>query len=247
MISQAWALTQAELALRLLVQARVQLTEPIASGGGAVAHVGSTELFRPVREWPPQYPYRGIEIPVTVADPEGDWDTTIASVNSLTEAPLTDWPPRDFPTGALIGLRPSPLPLGPAGAVSLGTPWTMLTWDPDRLPAINVRGIAGERRPEEGGQAILRQSITAEIAYARAKHTAEQEQVTLLAECQALLNLLHTDLYLGGAGTLWVLGWGLDEMTGGWGGEHAHAAARAKPYAVATVDVLVEVQRGVWS
>lgn len=247
MISQAWALTAAELALRLLVQARVQLTEPIASGGGAVAHVGSTELFRPVREWPPQYPYRGLEIPVTVADPEGEWDTTIASVNSLTEAPLTDWPPRDFPAGALLGLRPSPLPLGPAGAVSLGTPWTMIDWDPDALPAINVRGIAGETRPDEGGQAILRQTLTAEVAYARWKHTAEEGQVTLLAELQTLLNLLHTDPYLGGAGRLWVLGWGLDEMTGGWAGQASVARVRDRPYAVATVDVVAEVQRGAWS
>ncbi|GAI01493.1 unnamed protein product, partial [marine sediment metagenome] len=52
---------------------------------------------------------------------------------------------------------------------------------------------------------------------------------------------------LGGTGRLWVLGWGLDEMTGGWGSLGAHADARGRPYAVATVDVLVEVQRGVWS
>lgn len=246
MISEAWALTAAELALRLLVQARVQLTAPIPQGTVSAA-VGSTELFRPVREWPPVYPYRGIEVPVTLTDEDGHFDTTVTSVNDLQTLALEHMVPRDFPAGALLGLRPSPLPLGPAGAVSLGTPWTMLNWDPDRLPAINVRGIAGERRPEEGGHAVLRQSITAEIAYARSKHTAEQQQVTLLAECEALLNLLHTDLYLGGAGTLWVMGWGLDEMTGGWGSLGAHADARARPYAVATVDVLVEVQRGVWS
>ena len=235
MASQAWRIVEVEDALRLML---LSSTSPAAawSEGLTEISVGSTERWR-TREWPPQYPYTGLDIASKVIDADGELDVTVTTVTDLNTLTITPALTRAFAPAARIGLHPPAIALGQEAIISTGTPWHTIIAVKETLPAITLRTLAGARDPAPAGNRNLRQTISAEVAMAEWKHVYETQQAWLTA-AELLANTLHADFYFNGVGRIWVLGWDLNEMMG---------ERTRREYAVVTADVLIQVDTDEWS